>query len=128
MTAISAPAGHTVGPSSEVFTLTDPEPGTWTIEMFGADIDPGGEQVTYSTYQEEEPNTRPEARFTLVRSGTSLSLDASSSDDQDGTIASYDWYVETADDDQVLTGEKVTATFPRTSRPASRWWSPMIVG
>ena len=113
-----APAGHTVGPSSEVFTLTDPEPGTWTIEMFGADIDPEGEQVTYSTYQEEAPNTRPEARFTLVRSGTSVSLDASSSDDEDGTIASYDWYVETADDDQVLTGKKVTATLPE-NEPAS---------
>ena len=114
----SAPAGHTVGPSAEVFTLTDPEPGTWTIEMFGADIDPAGEQVTYSTYQEEAPNTRPEAGFTVVRSGTSVSLDASSADDQDGTIESYDWYVETAEDDQVLTGKKVTATLPE-NEPAS---------
>ena len=86
----SAPAGHTVGPSSELFTLTDPEAGTWTIEMFGADIDPDGEQVTYSTYQEEAPNTRPEAGFTLVRSGTKVSLDASAADDQDGSIESYE--------------------------------------
>jgi hypothetical protein len=114
----SAPAGHTVGPSSEVFTLTDPEPGTWTIEMFGADIDPEGEQVTYSTYQEEAPNSRPEARFTVVRSGTSVSLDASSSVDEDGTIASYDWYIETAENDQVLSGQEVTATLPE-NEPAS---------
>ena len=112
------PAEHTVGPSSEVFTLTDPEAGTWTIEMFGADIDPGGERVTYSTYQEEAPNTRPDARFTLVRSGTSLRLDASSSDDSDGRLASYEWYIETADDDQVLTGRKPTVSLPE-NEPAS---------
>jgi GDSL-like Lipase/Acylhydrolase family len=114
----TAPAGHTVGPASEVFTLTDPEPGTWTIEMFGADIDPDGEQVTYSTYQEKAPNTRPEARFTVVRDGTSVSLDASAAEDQDGTIRSYDWYVETADDDQVITGEEATDTLPE-NEPAS---------
>lgn len=108
----SAPSGHTVGPSFEVFTLTDPEPGTWTIEMFGADIDPEGEQVTYSTYQEQAPNARPKAKFSLVRSGTSVSLDASASDDPDGSIASYDWYVETAENDQELTGQEVTATLP----------------
>lgn len=112
------PAGHTVGPSSEVFTVTDPEAGTWTIEMFGADIDPGGERVTYSTYQEEAPNTRPEARFSLVRAGTSLSLNASSSDDSDGSLASYEWYVETADDDQVLTGRRTTVRLPE-NEPAS---------
>ena len=54
----------------------------------------------------------------MVRDGTSLSLDASSSEDEDGTIASYDWYVETADDDEVLTGKKVTATLPE-NEPAS---------
>ena len=114
----TAPAAQTAGPASEVFTLRNPEPGTWTIEMFGADIDPDGEEVTYSTYQEQASNTRPRARATVVRSGTTVSLDASSSDDQDGTVASYDWYVETGDDDQVLTGEQAIATLPE-NEPAS---------
>ena len=114
----TAPAGHTVGPASEVFTLRNPEPGAWTIEMFGADIDPEGEQVTYSTYQEEAPNTRPKALATVVRSGATVSLEAASSDDRDGTIASYDWYVESSGDDQVLTGKKAIATLPE-NEPAS---------
>ena len=114
----SAPAGHTVGPASEVFTITDPEPGTWTIEMFGADIDPDGERVTYSTYQEEAPNARPKARATVVRDGAKVSLDASSSYDKDGEIAAYDWYIETADDGQVLSGPQATATLPE-NMPAS---------
>jgi hypothetical protein len=114
----SAPAGHTVGPASEVFRITDPEPGTWTIEMLGADIDPDGERVTYSTYQEAAPNARPKARATVLRDGSKVSLDASSSHDKDGEIAAYDWYIETADGDQVLSGPKVTATLPE-NKPAS---------
>ena len=114
----TAPAGHTVGPASEVFTISDPEPGTWTIEMFGADNDPDGEQVTYSTYQEEAPNARPKPRATVVRSGAKVTLDASSSADRDGTIGSYDWYVETSDHDRVLTGRKTVASVPERD-PAS---------
>jgi hypothetical protein len=74
--------------------------------------------VTYSTYLEKAANIRPKARATVVRSGTTVSLDASSSRDRDGTIASYSWYVETATNDQVLTGRKATATLPE-NKPAS---------
>jgi hypothetical protein len=86
--------------------------------MFGADIDPDGEQVTYSTYQEVAPNARPKPRATVVRSGAKVTLDASSSGDQDGTIGSYDWYIETTDHDRVLTGRKAIASVPERE-PAS---------
>ena len=114
----NAPVGHAAGPASELFKLRNPEPGPWTIEMYGADIDPQGEQVTYSTYLEQAPNTRPKAKATVVRSGSKVILDASSTKDPDGTIASYNWYVETANGDQVLTGKKAVATLPE-NKPAS---------
>ncbi len=39
------------GPTHETFTITGPEPGDWTVELFGADIAPEGEPYTYSTVE-----------------------------------------------------------------------------
>lgn len=39
------------GPTHETFTVTLPEPGDWTVELFGADIAPAGEPYTYSTVE-----------------------------------------------------------------------------
>jgi secreted trypsin-like serine protease len=36
------------GPTFETLTITDPEPGDWTVSLFGAEIPPGGEQYTFS--------------------------------------------------------------------------------
>lgn len=38
-----------VGSSFETITINNPEPGTWQVELFGADIPPGGEPYTFST-------------------------------------------------------------------------------
>ena len=39
------------GPTYETFTITLPEHGDWTVELFGADISQGGEPYTYSTVE-----------------------------------------------------------------------------
>ena len=38
---------HSVGPTFEVYNITLPEPGTWTVNFFGANVAPGGETVSY---------------------------------------------------------------------------------
>lgn len=39
---------HENGPNYEVYTVTNPEAGQWTIELYGADVPPEGEEVTVS--------------------------------------------------------------------------------
>ncbi|NJM07727.1 hypothetical protein HC891_18355 [Candidatus Gracilibacteria bacterium] len=54
---VAADVTHEVGPTFEVYTLTRPEAGTWTIELFGADVPPAGEPVTfgYITLPDTDP-------------------------------------------------------------------------
>lgn len=40
---------HESGDTFESFAVTDPEPGEWTIELFGEDVEPGGEDVYVAT-------------------------------------------------------------------------------
>ena len=52
---------HDNGPTYEFYTIFDPEPGEWTIELFGADIPPGGEDVKLGITGIPK-NSPPEAR------------------------------------------------------------------
>ncbi len=36
------------GPTFEVYSVTNPEPGTWQISLFGADLPPEGEEVAFT--------------------------------------------------------------------------------
>jgi hypothetical protein len=38
-------ASHSVGLNFDSYEFLDPEPGTWTLELFGANVPPQGEQV-----------------------------------------------------------------------------------
>lgn len=40
-----------VGSSFEVFTIEDPEPGEWIVELYGAEIPEDGEPYTFSTVE-----------------------------------------------------------------------------
>jgi lysophospholipase L1-like esterase len=91
----------------EHLEVTNPEQGTWTAELFGEDVTAGGEPVTLSIYQGDIPNQAPTGRITPRIEGDSLVLDARGSTDPDGKVVSYDWYVSSADDDQVLQGPTV---------------------
>lgn len=43
---VAPDVSHRVGPTFEVYTLTRPEAGEWTVSLFGADVAPG-EPVTF---------------------------------------------------------------------------------
>ena len=38
---------HIAGETFEVYAIENPEAGTWELELFGADVPPGGEDVTF---------------------------------------------------------------------------------
>ncbi|WP_346027393.1 GDSL-type esterase/lipase family protein [Arthrobacter parietis] len=104
------PAGATreTGPTHEHVEVSAPETGEWTVELFGLDVPDGGEPVTLSIHQQEPKNAAPTGVITPRVEGNSLVLDASGSSDSDGTITGFDWYISTAETDEVLQGEKIT--------------------
>lgn len=103
----SADSERDTGPTYEIVRVTEPEAGTWTAELYGADVATDGEETTLSTYVAEPENQHPHATIATRVEGGELVLDASGSTDEDGTIAGYDWYVSTAADDEVLQGRTV---------------------
>ena len=44
---VASDLAHDAGPTFEVYTVTTPESGTWQVELFGAEVDPQGEPVTF---------------------------------------------------------------------------------
>jgi PKD repeat protein len=42
---------HTLSPTAESFAISDPEPGRWTVRLYGEDVAAGGEPVSLSTTQ-----------------------------------------------------------------------------
>lgn len=66
---LTSPSGRTIdrltsdpdvvvysGPTYETFTITDPEPGEWTVDLYGADIPVGGEEYFFSTVMIPKPD------------------------------------------------------------------------
>jgi PKD repeat protein/lysophospholipase L1-like esterase len=84
-------AEHGNGPTYEYFEIDNPEPGTWTVEMYGADVDPSGEPVTLLVADDQVPNAAPVAEFSATGDGATRVFDASGSTDADGSIADYFW-------------------------------------
>ncbi|WP_109472579.1 PKD domain-containing protein [Ornithinimicrobium cavernae] len=64
--------------------------GTYTVELTVTDNDGGASTKTIDVTV-EAPNQLPTAAFTAATSGAEVQVDASSSSDPDGTIASYTW-------------------------------------
>ena len=106
-TAPGAGVYHANGPTWEQFEIRNPEPGEWKVELYGADVDPGGEETKLAVYTEGAPNQRPHAVATAHRVDGRLVLDGTGSSDADGEITSYNWYVSSGADDQVLVGAGV---------------------
>jgi len=98
---------HANGPTWEQFEIPNPELGEWTVRLYGADVEPAGEEVRLSLHRRRPANQRPVARIDWRRSGGELVLHGGRSEDPDGSIASWDWYVWTDEDDLVKTGEEV---------------------
>ncbi len=106
---------HANGPTWENFQIPNPEPGEWTVELYGADVDPAGEETILTVHTEEAPNQRPVGRIDWHAEGDELVFDATGSSDPDGTITGYDWYIATDDDDVVKTGP--TLRLPKPTEP-----------
>jgi hypothetical protein len=99
---------HRVGPTQELYLVTDPEPGTWTVELYGAQVQQAGEETTLAFVETPKPNADPVARFTSTRSNRTLTLDATGSTDADGQVVKYLWEFG---DGTFATGSKVSHTY-----------------
>lgn len=84
-------AQHTNGPTYESWDLAAAENGTWTVEIYGADVDADGEDVQFNAYAAPVANARPVASFAATASNSTLNVDASASTDSDGSIVRYEW-------------------------------------
>lgn len=114
--ATTAPGlAHSHGPTWEHYEVTNPEAGTWTIKLHGADVAPDGEDVALTPYQEPPLNSPPVPRFNWTVSGRRLDLDATASSDADGTIQVYDWYVTQGATETVLQGSTASLILADTS-------------
>ncbi|MCA2215541.1 nidogen-like domain-containing protein [Jidongwangia harbinensis] len=112
-TARPGGASGSHGPTWDQLSIPNPEPGTWTATMFGADVDPLGEEARLSVAQLEAPNKAPVADFDVAFTNGALMLDATRAADADGTIQSYDWYVQLADGtERVLHGVRASTALP----------------
>ncbi|MDJ0325353.1 PKD domain-containing protein [Cryobacterium sp. PH31-AA6] len=101
-------ADHGTGPTSEYYQVTDPEPGEWTVELYGLDVAENGEPVTLDAYDEQPINKLPSAAITVTGSGDTFTFDASRSTDSDGRVTAYTWDFG---DGESIDGQRVTHTF-----------------
>lgn len=84
-------ADHDSGPTYEWYDVPNAEHGTWTAEMYGADVAAAGEGVTFHASDDAVPNLRPTADFTTTTNANTYTFDASNSTDSDGAVKSYIW-------------------------------------
>ncbi|MEO8529329.1 MAG: PKD domain-containing protein, partial [Pseudolysinimonas sp.] len=84
-------ATHGNGATYEYFEVPNPEPGEWTVHIYGADVADEGEPVTFSTFDEMPPNEAPTATVKVSGSSHTYTFDASASTDADGSISGYFW-------------------------------------
>lgn len=110
--SLPASVNGLVGPTYEIFQIPNPEIGTWTVDVFGADLPPGGEPVRFTANQTDTVNLNPIGVISHTRTGRTVQLDATGSFDPDGDgIAEYSWYINTSEATILdLTGETVEFT------------------
>jgi Tol biopolymer transport system component/lysophospholipase L1-like esterase len=82
---------HQAGPTSELYVVSDPEAGEWTVDLYGAQVAPEGEDTRFVAYQEPVANATPTAAVALTQAGYTVTASAAGSTDVDGTIVDYLW-------------------------------------
>lgn len=83
-------AEHGNGPTSEYFVVNHPESGQWTLEFFGADVDPSGESVRLSVVDHKPATPAPTARIAVSGTGSARTFDGTGSTSPDGALT-YQW-------------------------------------
>jgi PKD repeat protein len=87
---------HSGGGTFELFNVKDPEPGEWTVTLYGKSLAPGGESVSFSDAQVPvEKNLPPTAIYARSTDAgeapLTVDFDASGSFDSDGSADGYSW-------------------------------------
>lgn len=101
---------HEFGPTWEQYEVPTPEPGLWTFELYGKDVDPQGEPVRVLATTEPFANVPPLAKVSFVENADgTLTFSSAQSSDPDGQIVKRQWYVSAgADTEDTAAGEAVT--------------------
>lgn len=82
---------HVTGPTFETYSITNPEVGMWTATLFGSQVAPEGEETRLFAHNPPAPNVLPSAVFTQSFSDRTITVDATASDDIDGSLVEYVW-------------------------------------
>lgn len=82
---------HILGPRNEVYKILDPEPGVWTVGLFGADVPEEGEPTALNFFEWPALNEDPIGAISLTGTGPEVSVDATGSHDPDGSVEEYLW-------------------------------------
>ena len=104
---------HEVGPTFESYHLSSSEAGTWTVRLFGAQVAPQGESTRLSVWHVPTLNKNPTAKFMLSQDGRTVTVDADSSTDADGTVVDYLWEFG---DGTTASGSRATHTYAEAGR------------
>jgi len=93
-TTSSWDVSHEAGPTQETFVVSLPEPGEWTVKLYGAEIDPGGEEVVLGSspvpFSNELPTVDPEMSRDHGPGPLTVSFLANA-EDPDGSIDRIFW-------------------------------------
>lgn len=82
---------HRLSGTQELYVVSDPEPGEWTIELYGLDVAAEGEPTELHVYEQPQPNADPVAEFDLIQEARTIHVDAAASTDSDGRVTRYIW-------------------------------------
>lgn len=101
---------HTLTPTSETYQFTDPEPGEWTVKLYGADVAFAGEPASLSVGDTPRMTPNPTAVFTqsvtATTPGAPVNFDATAS--AGNGLTGYEWDFA---DGSTGTGATVTHTY-----------------
>lgn len=105
--------------SSEIYEITNPMPGQWSVELWGEDIPTEGITVTLGHYVLERTVVEQKPPFAYVGTaytatvGAPINFDATGSWDPDGHIVQFEWDFESDGTFDFSDTERfVTYTYP----------------
>jgi PKD repeat protein len=102
---------YDAGPTHKTYVVKIPEPGEWTVELYGDEVDLGGESVVFGSspipFDNQLPSLTPEASASTGASPMTVQFDANAID-PDGTVDQVLWDFG---DGSVGSGQQVSHTY-----------------